>query len=82
MAHNIEKICLCCGRTFNAKNSKHPFCSIACKTRYAYRKQFKCSECRTVECKVRNNYSNALPAGCLNLKWDPSRPSVKPDLIQ
>ncbi|ADL36321.1 hypothetical protein bpr_II384 (plasmid) [Butyrivibrio proteoclasticus B316] len=71
MAHNISKICIGCGRTFNSKNSKHPFCSLACKRRYVYHRGFKCSECRTASCTLRNDYSNSVPDGCPNFKWDP-----------
>lgn len=73
MSANVTKICMSCGRTYNARNSKHPFCSIACKRRYTNRRTFNCADCRQVSCPVRNNYSNTVPAGCLNFAWDASR---------
>ena len=71
MARNVTKICMGCGRTFNAKNSKYPFCSIACKKRYTNHRQFKCSECHNAACTVRNNQSLTVPAGCQNFGWEP-----------
>lgn len=73
MASNTLKICLCCGRTFIARDSKHPFCSMTCKRRYSYRRQFRCAECRNASCTVRNEYSCTVPAGCPNFGWEPPR---------
>ena len=66
-----RRFCLGCGRSFEAKDSRHPFCSIYCKRRYSNHKFFKCSDCRTPMCPVRNDNSLSAPEGCLNLKWDP-----------
>ena len=66
-----QKICYGCGRTFEAKRKCMIFCSNSCKRRYSNHKFFKCSDCRTLDCPVRNNGGNTAPEGCLNLKWDP-----------
>ena len=71
MSHNAMKICIGCGRTFNARNSNMPFCCKFCKKRYSYHYTFKCSDCRNAACEVRNNYLSGCAIGCPNLKWVP-----------
>ena len=71
MAHNIEKTCIGCGRTFIARNSSMPFCCKACKMRYSYHYTFRCKECRNASCEIRNVNLQGCAEGCPNLKWDP-----------
>ncbi|MEE3495540.1 MAG: hypothetical protein VZR06_10285 [Butyrivibrio sp.] len=71
MAHNTTKICIGCGRTFNARNSSMPFCCKTCKKRYSYHYTFRCKDCRNAACEVRNEYLNGCAQGCPNLKWNP-----------
>ena len=72
MGNNVEKICLCCGRTFNAKESKYPFCSLIYKKRYSNHRGFSCDDCRTLPCEYRIEGSNITPDKCPNFKWDGS----------
>ena len=71
MAHNIVKICIGCGRTFNARNSNMPFCCKVCKKRYSYHYTFQCTDCRNAACEIRNTYLHGCAVGCPNLKWVP-----------
>ena len=70
MSSNHKKICLNCGREFLASKSSHPFCSVNCKIRYSNHKGYRCKDCRTADCELRNNYSNITPDKCPNYKWN------------
>ncbi|MCR5656124.1 MAG: hypothetical protein K6G06_01560 [Butyrivibrio sp.] len=67
MAHNVKKICLNCGRTFNAYESSWAFCSMECKRMYGNYEGYRCRECRNAACKVRNNSLMNSPPDCENL---------------
>ena len=66
----MYKICINCGRTFQASKSKHPFCSLTCKTRYANHTSFNCSDCRNASCTHRVRDTKAIPDDCPNYKWE------------
>ena len=68
---NIMRVCLFCGRTFNAHVSNQAFCCKDCKKRYANRMTFRCRDCRNASCTVRNESLQGSPVDCPNLKWSP-----------
>ena len=69
MASNVTRICVMCGRTFNARKGKFAFCSVNCKKRYGNHKSFTCDTCRTLPCEFRQEGSQVTPKDCPNLKW-------------
>ena len=69
MSSNVRRICINCGREFNAKKGRQAFCSLDCKKRYGNHTAFNCSECRTLPCEYRNTQSARISDDCPNYKW-------------
>ncbi len=67
MSYN-RRMCVNCGRLFQAANNKRAFCSQSCKKMYGNYISFNCRTCRNARCTARNNYSMSTPAECENLK--------------
>lgn len=69
MSSNVKRICVMCGREFNAKHGGQAFCSMSCRKRYGNHISFNCNECRTLPCEYRKLGLSRPPKECPNYKW-------------